>query len=151
MGAVLVSNEWNLRLEESVKFYGGDGGGRRVGLGGETPFPELTLAHTALKPAHVHPCDRAKQQGSSSSARDKPEQESVLFLSRRALEGRLETTLVVFIWIDYFSLCLSLKKSRVYSSVSHVHLILRLNLIMIQRLDSIEALVGGAVVVIAVE
>ena len=79
-GAVLVSNEWNLRLEESVKFYGGDWGGD--GLGGETQFPELTLAHTALKSAHVHPCDRAKQQGSSSSARDKLEQESILFLSR---------------------------------------------------------------------
>ena len=100
---MLVSNEWNLRLEESVKFYGGDCGGW-VGLGDETQFPELTLAHTALKPAHVHPCDRAKQQGSSSSARDKLEQESVFFLSRRALEGRLKKALVVFIWIHYCSL-----------------------------------------------
>ena len=47
MGAVLVSNEWNLRLEESVKFYGETGGDR--GRGG-TQFSELTLTRTALKP-----------------------------------------------------------------------------------------------------
>ena len=61
MGAVLVSNEWNLRLEESVKFYGetlvgrqGGGGGGEVEQGGRTQFLELTLARTALKPTHVH-------------------------------------------------------------------------------------------------
>ena len=52
MGAVLVSNEWNLRLEESVKFYGETGGGR---VRGGTQFSELTLTRTALKPLKQRP------------------------------------------------------------------------------------------------
>ena len=61
MGAVLVSNEWNLRLEESVKFYGETGGGR---VRGGTQFSELTLTRTALKPLRLRPAAEKPQDQS---------------------------------------------------------------------------------------